>query len=139
MGDSAYPFLRWLQKGFPRAASADNPRQRKYNALFSGTRVVVECAYGKLKGQWRCLLQGLRQRTPDQWRTIVEACCILHNVTIDEMDQGFHPIRKFNTTPGSLENDPDEVGRLVTGTTTAPGAAALRDELFRKMAPPRRA
>ena len=137
MGDSAYPFLRWLQKGFPRAASADNERQRKYNALFSGTRVVVECAYGKLKGQWRCLLHGLRQRSPDQWKTIVEACCILHNITIEEMDQGFHPFsRRFTDSPNQERGDPDNVGRRATGTVATPSAAAYRSQLFQKMVPP---
>ena len=115
MGDSAYPFLRWLQKGFPRSGTSANVRKRKYNALFSGTRVVVECAYGKLKGQWRCLLYGLRVRSTSQWNTIVEACVILHNITIDEMGQGFiGRQRRFHDSPTAFRRDPKFPTRWAT-------------------------
>jgi hypothetical protein len=137
MGDSAYPFLRWLQKGFPRSGTSANVRKRKYNALFSGTRVVVECAYGKLKGQWRCLLYGLRVRSTSQWNTIVEACVILHNITIDEMGQGFvGKLRRFRDSPAAFARDPNQVGNATVGTVQAPHAAPYREELFRKLVPP---
>ena len=137
MGDSAYPFTRWLQKGFPKSASVAKPRWRTYNARFSATRVVVECAYGKLKGQWRCLRVGLRQRSPEEWNTIVKACVVLHNVAIDEMDQGFTSrFRRFATTPDVGDEDPDYVGRRNVPTTTAPGAIAYRQTLLDRMVPP---
>lgn len=137
MGDSAYPFLRWLQKGFPRAGTSADVRKRKYNVLFSGTRVVVECAYGKLKGQWRCLLYGLRMRSTSQWNTIVEACVILHNVTIDEMGQGFiGRLRRFHDSPTAFRRDPNQVGNVTRRYAQAPAAAPYREELFLKMVPP---
>jgi hypothetical protein len=42
----------------------------------------VECAFGKLKGQWRCLHNGIKTRDPAAWNDIILCCCTLHNVTI---------------------------------------------------------
>jgi hypothetical protein len=55
-GDAAYPLRSWLLVGF---RNAPNEEQEKFNTLGSKARVIVECAFGKLKGQWRCLMNGL--------------------------------------------------------------------------------
>lgn len=46
-GDSAYPLKSWLLKGYP--ASTATFEQIKFNTRGSRARVIVECAYGKLK------------------------------------------------------------------------------------------
>ncbi|XP_073684925.1 uncharacterized protein [Garra rufa] len=52
LGDSAYPALTWLMKPF-----SDNrlqtPGRRAYNYHHSRARMVVENAFGRLKGRWR--------------------------------------------------------------------------------------
>ena len=79
-GDAAYPLRRWILVGFRNARNTD---EEHFNEHGSKARVIVECAFGKLKGQWRCLASGLKTRDPKMWVDIVLACCCLHNITIE--------------------------------------------------------
>ena len=132
MGDSIYPFKRWLQKGYPRASSYGLPRRLAYNEKFSQTRWVVEFAIGKLKGQWRCLYTGLRLRKKEDWCSVTTACIVLHNITIDKCDQGLRPgVRRAPTSNGNIfRRDPDDVGNDPAGNAGAGlGASAVRERL----------
>ena len=78
LGDPAYPLLPWLMKPFavtPRITAA----QKNFNYRQSRARMVVENAFGRLKGRWRCLLKRLDfalENVPN----VVAACVILHNL-----------------------------------------------------------
>jgi len=64
VGDSAYPMLPWLMK---------------YNYRVSRGRIVVENAFGRLKGRWRRLMKRndmLVENVP----TIIAAACVLHKI-----------------------------------------------------------
>ena len=50
-----------------------------FNNRLSKARVVVEHAYGRLKGRWRCLRSKLAVHVIDM-PELVGACCILHNI-----------------------------------------------------------
>ena len=53
--------------------------QRKFNYHLSRARVVVEDAYGPLKGRWWCLSRRNDCEISDL-PDLIAACCILHNL-----------------------------------------------------------
>ncbi|XP_069798427.1 putative nuclease HARBI1 [Narcine bancroftii] len=78
VGDAAYPLRSWLMKGFTQQQVLDQDQQRFNKALNSAT-IVMEHAFGHLKGRWQCLSERLDISTtlvPD----VVFAFCVLHNI-----------------------------------------------------------
>lgn len=78
LGDAAYPQMSWLMKPF-----MDNGRltaqQHRFNSKISRARVVVENAFGKLKGRWRCLMKR-NDCSTNMVKSIVITCCVQHNI-----------------------------------------------------------
>lgn len=78
IADSAYPLQAWLMKPFPHSGVLTN-RQKTFNYRLSRARIVVENAYGRLKGRWRRLLKRNDMHV-NHIPHIVAAACILHNM-----------------------------------------------------------
>ena len=78
IGDPAYPLLSWLMKAFPDTGNLSQ-RHRTFNFRLSSARVIVEHAYGRLKGRWRCLLKRIDINVKDV-PELVTACTVLHNI-----------------------------------------------------------
>ncbi|XP_034019547.1 protein ANTAGONIST OF LIKE HETEROCHROMATIN PROTEIN 1-like [Thalassophryne amazonica] len=77
LGDSAYPLQNWLLKPFHDTGWLTG--EQLFDKKFSNARVVVENAFGRLKGRWHCLLKrndcDLRLT-----KSTVMTCCALHNL-----------------------------------------------------------
>ena len=71
-------------KPFPQTRALTDS-QRDFNKSSSSARVVVEQAFGLLKGRWRCLLNKLDESVEKVSSTII-ACCILHNICLEVND-----------------------------------------------------
>ncbi|KAL7407602.1 hypothetical protein ABVT39_010973 [Epinephelus coioides] len=95
----AYPMQSWLMKPF-----ADNgrltPKQHTYNSRLSSAQSVVEMAFGRLKGQCRCLL--IRNDCKlDLSKKMALTCCVLHNICEEHGDNftEVHQDRQANIQP----------------------------------------
>lgn len=78
IGDSAYPLLTWLMKGYQDRGNL-TAAQLHFNYRLSHARMVVEKAIGHLKGRFRCLL--IRNETSLNYLPAkIAACCVLHNL-----------------------------------------------------------
>ncbi|CAM5083781.1 unnamed protein product [Natator depressus] len=76
LGDSAYPLLPWLMK--PYTDHLDSSKEQ-FSYRLSKCRMVVECAFGCLKGRWRSLLTRL-DLSEENIPMVIAACCVLHNI-----------------------------------------------------------
>ncbi|XP_033124681.1 protein ALP1-like [Anneissia japonica] len=80
IGDPAYPLLPNLMRPFSGRGRLTRP-QNNFNYKLSLTRMVVEHAFGRLKGRWRLLLKENEHELANL-RHVVQACCTLHNICI---------------------------------------------------------
>ena len=62
VGDSAYPLSVWLMKPFKQTPML-TVSQLRYNRALSQARVVIEQAFGILKGRRRCLYKPIEEKT----------------------------------------------------------------------------
>lgn len=88
LGDSAYGLTNWLMRPFTDRGNLTN-EEVAFNTAHSKTRVVVENAFGRLKGRFRSLGKRLDQSVENA-TTTVTACCVLHNyceVMKEEFDE----------------------------------------------------
>jgi len=77
LGDPANPLKYWLLKPFSNTGLSR--KQKTFNYHLSRARVVVENAFGRLKGRWHSLMKHNDcdiRKIP----ILVTACCILHNL-----------------------------------------------------------
>lgn len=84
-GDPAYPLLSWLLKAYPETG-ATTQHQRYFNYWQSRARMVVENAFGRLKGRWRCLLKRMDYYETEHAVNVVAFCVILHNICESQGD-----------------------------------------------------
>ena len=77
LGDPAYPSLPWLMKPYQETANMTRG-PKLYNYCQSRARMVVENAFGRLKGHWRCLLKRLDFNL-ENVSHVVAPCVVLHN------------------------------------------------------------
>ncbi|XP_057681077.1 uncharacterized protein LOC130909040 [Corythoichthys intestinalis] len=78
IGDAAYPLKSWLMKPFADTGALTKEEQT-FNVKTSRARVVVEHAFGRLKGRWRCL-QKRNDCSLERIKSMVLTCCVLHNL-----------------------------------------------------------
>lgn len=84
LGDSAYPLSPWLMKPYPEGTR--DLREITFNKELSSGRVMVECAFGRLKNRCRILLKRFDSEISFAICSAV-ACAVLHNIYIRSGDE----------------------------------------------------
>ena len=85
VADPAYKLTNQCMKPYPETAAL-TASHREFNKALSRARVVIEQAFGMLKGRWRCLLDKLDESVKKIPQTII-ACCILRNICLNIHDK----------------------------------------------------
>lgn len=80
IGDGAYPVRKWLLTLY-RDNGHLAQQQKKFNHYLSVNRVVIERAFGLLKGRFRRLLY-LDTTEIETAVDVIMTCCILHNICL---------------------------------------------------------
>lgn len=84
LGDAAYPIREHLLTPFRDYGNLSN-RQKKYNKRHCQTRVKIENCFQLLKQRFRQLMR-LDFFTVKKMCKFIMACCVLHNICIDQND-----------------------------------------------------
>ncbi|OWY93328.1 hypothetical protein PHMEG_00037328 [Phytophthora megakarya] len=82
LADAGYKLWGHMLTPFPEADAAEDRRKRVYNKTHSRTRIVVECAFGRLKNRFRNLLGKLEQKSSARICKVIIGCAVLHNLLI---------------------------------------------------------
>jgi len=83
LGDNAYPISEHVLTPYPR--SNKSAKAKRFNLRLSRARVVIEQAFGLLRGRFR-RLKYMEIKNVELVPLVIIACCILHNIAILEED-----------------------------------------------------
>ncbi|KIH64498.1 transposase, IS4 family [Ancylostoma duodenale] len=83
LADGGFGQKQWIQRPFPQAEAAADPRKAHFNECFSSARRIVESVFGIVTSRFRVFerLQG----TPDNMKLIIITTMILHNLLVDDV------------------------------------------------------
>ncbi|KAM7300348.1 putative nuclease HARBI1 [Ixodes scapularis] len=87
LGDAAYPTREYLMTPYKDYGSM-TPEQVAYNSRHTATRVRIENSFGILKQRFR-QLRYLEFRKVDKISKFIMACCVVHNLCVDNGDSPF--------------------------------------------------
>ncbi|CAM4642762.1 unnamed protein product [Lepidochelys kempii] len=76
LGDPGYPLMPWLMK--PYTGTLDSNKEL-FNYRLSKCRMVVGCAFGRLKACWQSLRTRL-DHSKNNIPIVIAACCVLHSI-----------------------------------------------------------
>ena len=87
-------YLQWPTLICPFMRSEGNtPLESCFSVNVESVRKDVECCFGILKARWKSLDFGFKHRRVQICQHIFVACCVLHNMMLDEMQREEPPPR----------------------------------------------
>lgn len=89
IGDDAFPLLPRMMKPFkPKRRERLTDEQEIFNYRISRARFCVESAFGLLGNKWT-VINGTFYCQPNKVKKIVAACCVLHNMLLNQMPETY--------------------------------------------------
>ena len=85
VANPAYKLTNWCMKPYPEIRTITPGQRNSFNKALNRARVVIEQAFGMLKGRWGCLLVKLDESV-DKIPLTTITCYILHNICIEVRD-----------------------------------------------------
>lgn len=81
LGDRRYPLKKWLMTPVD---CPESPAEFRYNMAHAATHEIVDRTFRAIQTRFRCLdgTRGYLQYTPDRSSSILLACCVLHNASL---------------------------------------------------------
>jgi hypothetical protein len=122
LGDSAYPCLSWLVSPFEDNGHLTR-NQKLFNYRHSSTRIVIENAFGLLKGHFR------RLNVFDNLDLIFIVECVIATAVIHNIRIGFDD--EVDYMSDDIDEDHDE--QFVQRVSGITNNASRRDEVLRQM------
>ncbi|XP_034542281.1 protein ANTAGONIST OF LIKE HETEROCHROMATIN PROTEIN 1-like isoform X2 [Notolabrus celidotus] len=99
IGDESFPLKPWLMKGYSQHHQL-SAEQRRFTYTLTSARSVVDTAFTRLKGRWRCLLKK-REIDVSMMPRVVAACCVLHNMC-EQLGDAFLPEWNADINPTAM-------------------------------------
>ncbi len=137
LGDSAFPFESFLMKPYTNAVLTK--QQRYFNYRLSRARMVIEGAYGQLKGRWRFLLRK-SEGNLHETKIATLACLVLHNICLDQgdtlpskLDMTIDPATNQKRDRGTIRNMLLMRSSHKTSDSRNNGAVKLREAINKKL------
>ncbi|XP_059191461.1 uncharacterized protein LOC131973472 [Centropristis striata] len=105
IGDASFPLKPWLMKGYSQEHQL-SPEQRRFTYTLTSAWSVVDTAFTRLKGRWRCLLKKSDIDVCMMPR-VVAACCVLHNICENRGDAFLPEWNVETASSGNYLRPPD--------------------------------
>ena len=108
LGDGAFPFHNWMMKPYSQAVLKNE--QNYFNYRLSRARMVIEGAFGKLKGRWRALYRKCESKA-NTMKAKTLACIVPHNMCVRRGDVNLrqwdltHDTKTHHRRPRNLVRD----------------------------------
>jgi hypothetical protein len=108
-GGSGYPLSVHIITPFV-PDPPDGSARRQFNVKHSSTRIIIGCAFARLKLRFRILLSSnWRRLTLEEYVRWFAACCIVHNMCITYDHDITAPLEMANPGDGVDGEGPDRV------------------------------
>ncbi|XP_068165142.1 putative nuclease HARBI1 isoform X2 [Antennarius striatus] len=81
LGDRRYPLKKWLMTPVD---CPESPAEFRYNLAHAATHEIVDRTFRAIQTRFRCLdgTKGYLQYSPERSSSILLACCVLHNASL---------------------------------------------------------
>ncbi|RXN17303.1 nuclease HARBI1 [Labeo rohita] len=120
-GDNRYPLKKWLMTP---VQSPESPAEYRYNLAHTTTHEIVDRTFRAIQTRFRCLdgAKGYLQYSPEKCSHIIQACCVLHNISLQSGLDAWTFERTEATDQSGEDIDPTD--------TVDPEALRVRQELI---------